>query len=311
MGRTRFRHLSFLYLPLLIWVLTGSGSAQQPVVLTLAQAKELALKNHPRIASAVLVSEATEQNVNEVRSAYYPALSGAFTSAGAQQNATLAAGNLTTSSLYSRVASGVTLGQLVTDFGRTTNLAASAALRARAQRQATSHTKAQVLLEVELAYYENLGAQAVLQAAEAALESRRLLLRQVNAMAQSSLKSTLDVSFAEVSVSEAELELYRAQNAVEAAKTRLAAALGFERSTEFRLADEDLPAALADDPDSLIAQALHDRPDLAELALSRDAAQRFAQAEKRLRYPSVSLLGVAGGIPSETSGCMEVGPRLD
>ena len=52
--------------------------------------------------------------------------------------------------------------------------------------------------------------------AQARVEMQRLTLRQVRALAASSLKSTLDVSFAEVSVSEAELALYQAENTAKA-----------------------------------------------------------------------------------------------
>jgi outer membrane protein len=205
---------------------------------------------------------------------------------------------LQTSSLFSRVGSGVALGQMITDFGRTGSLTATAKLRAEAQSRAANYTKAQVVLEVELAYYQTLGAQAVRRAAQAALDNRRLTLRQVRALAQSSMKSTLDVSFAEVLVSEAELALYRAQNDVEAGQARLAAALGLERSATFDLAEEPLPQALPGNADALVAQALKDRPDLAALEFSQNAAQRFAEAEKRLRYPTVGLIAAAGGVPA-------------
>src|SRR5438270_13889570 len=84
--------------------------AQPPTALTLAQAKEIALRNHPRIQSAGLAAEAANTVVTQTRAPYYPVVAGNFTAAGAQQNATLAAGALTTSSLFSRVASGVAVG---------------------------------------------------------------------------------------------------------------------------------------------------------------------------------------------------------
>ena len=272
--------------------------AAPPATLSLAQAKEIALRNHPRIEAAGLVAQAVNTTVTQARAPRFPVIAGNFTTVGAQQNATLAAGALTTSSLFSRVASGMSVGQLVTDFGRTGSLTAAAKLRAAAQDRNVVNTRAQVLLEVEQAYYQSLGAGAVLKAANAAVENRSVTLRQVRALAQSLLKSTLDVSFAEVALSEAELQLYRAENDVKAAQARLAAALGYDVSAAFELADETLPAPVPPTPDEIIASALRDRPDLASLKLDRDAALRFADAEKRLRYPSVALLGVAGVIPA-------------
>ena len=119
---------------------------------------------------------------------------------------------------------GVGVSQLITDFGRTSNLSESARLRAAAQDRNIATTRAQVLLQVDQAYYNVLGADAVLQVAQARVEMQKLTLRQVQALAASSLKSSLDVSFAEVAVSEAELALYQAENAARANRALLSAA---------------------------------------------------------------------------------------
>ena len=275
--------------------------AQPPAELTLARAREIALHRHPRIRSSALTASAAQSAVAEARAGFYPMLSGSITGAGAPDNSAVASGALPTSSLSSRLATGLTFSQLITDFGRTSSLAASAGLQADSQNRTVDATRAQVALEVEQAYFQVLGAEAVLKAARAALDNRRLTLRQVRALAESSFKSTLDVSFAEVSVSEAELDLYRAENDREAAAARLAAALGYQDDARFRLADEALPPPLDPDPRALIRQAQQNRPDLAALALHRDAALRFAAAEKRLSYPSVSVLSVVGEIPQHVA----------
>src|SRR5262249_18319242 len=85
-------------------------------------------------------------------------------------------------------AMGIGISQLVTDFGRTSSLTQSAKLRAAAQEQNTATTKTQVLVQVEQAYYSLLAADAVLQVARARVEMQRLTLRQVQALAASSLK---------------------------------------------------------------------------------------------------------------------------
>ena len=283
----------------LIW--TAAGLCQAPKTLTLEEAKSIALHNHPRIHGAGLLAAAVGNTVAEAKAAYYPTVSANLTGAGSPDNAAVAAGALTTSSLSSRLASGMVGSQLLTDFGRTSSLTATARLKAAAQNRNVDTTKAQVLVQVEQAYYQALGAQAVLRAAQAALENRRLTLRQVRALAESSFKSTLDVSFAEVVVSEAELQLYRSENDVQAGQARLAAALGYESAPTFELVDESMPPLLDATADELIARALKDRPDLASLALNREAATHFADAEKRLRYPSVSMLAVVGEIPQHVA----------
>ncbi len=283
--------------PLLAIVCATIGRTQPPTELTLPRAKEIALRNHPRIRSASLTAAATQTTVAQARAAFYPMLSGSVTGAGAPDNSAVAAGNITTSSLSSRFATALTVSQLITDFGRTSSLAASAGLKAAAQNRAVDTTRAEVVLRVEQAYFQALGAAAVLKVAQASLDNRKLTLRQVKALAESSFKSTLDVSFAEVAVSEAELELYRAENDVAAGQASLGAALGYESDERFALADEPMPPPLDPDAQALVTHAIKNRPDLATLALNRDAALRQADAEKRLSYPTISVLGAAGEIP--------------
>jgi outer membrane protein len=274
------------------------AQAVTPRRLSLSEAEQTALHNHPRIGSANLLAQAAKAVVTESRSAYYPFVTGNITGVGAEHNSTLAAGTLQTSSLYSRVAAGVTVGQLITDFGRTSNLTQSAKLRSLAQEQGVENTRAAILIEVDQAYYQALAADTVLKVSQAVLHNRQLILRQVRTLAQSSLKSTLDVSFAEVAASDAELAVVRAENDVAASRARLAAALGSGQAEQFELAEEPLPPAFEPNPEVLVAQALKERPDLAALRLNRDAAQRFADAERALSRPTVTLMGVAGGLPA-------------
>jgi outer membrane protein len=310
---------------LLTLALLALGSAARlaiaqaaPRRLSLSEAEQIALRNHPRIGSANLLAQAAKAVATESRSAYYPLVTGNFTSVGAQHNATLGAGAVQTSSLYSRVAAGVTIGQIVTDFGRTSNLAQAANLRASAQEQNVGNTRAAILIEVDQAYYQALAADTVLKVSQAVVQNRQLILRQVRTLAQSSLKSTLDVSFADVAASDAELALVRAENDVAASRARLAAALGDGHAEQFELTDEPLPTGLEvvvvqapkertdeplltgleANPELLVAEALKQRPDLAALRLNRDAAHRFANAERALSRPTVTLMGVAGGLPA-------------
>ena len=270
---------------------------QSPDAVSLAQAEQTALKNHPRIASAELAAQASGFVVKETRSAFYPTLSGNVTGVGTQHGSVLSAGALTTSSLYSRQASGVVANQLLMDFGRTSSLEQSARLRNASQNQNVTNTRAQVLVEVRRAYYRALASESVLRVSRATLDLRRLTLRQVTALAQSALRSTVDVSFAQVNESQAELDLFHAENDSTASHARLSAAMGYDRDQPFSLSDEGLPPPLDPDVDALIEQAKRERPDLAALQLNREALDRYADAERRLRNPTVSAAAVAGVAP--------------
>jgi len=273
------------------------ASAQQTRILTLDEAEKLALKNHPRIASAAFNAQAASSVVTQVRSAFQPFVAANVTTAGAERDTAIAAGQLQTSGLASRAATGIGVSQLITDFGRTSSLADSARLRAAVQERNVATTKAQVLLQVEQAYYSVLAADAVLKVAQARVGMLEVTLRQVRALAESNLKSTLDVSFAEVSLSESQLALYQAENAAKASRATLAAAIGETKDEPFEVADVILPGRVADDAQTLVDEALKNRPDLSVARLTESAALRFADAEKRLQYPAVSLVGVVGVVP--------------
>jgi len=275
--------------------LGAQGSAK--ALLTLTDARAAALKNHPKIQSATALARAAGATVAETRSAQLPLLSGNFTTAEAQHSTVLSAGALQTSSLYSRVGSGIAVSQLITDFGRTTSLVGAASLRASAQDMSAEAVRQTVLLQVEQSFYQALAARATEQAARSAVRSREVLLRQVKALAESSMRSTLDVRFAEVAVSQAQLDLYRAENNAQEADANLSAAMGLDHTEQFELRDEPPPEPMAGDAPDLVQKALSRRPDLRALNLQRDAARRFAEAEGRLNRPNVGFIGAAGVVP--------------
>src|SRR4051794_23260510 len=141
-----------------------TAAAQQDTMhLTLAQAERLAVANHPAISSARSIAGAAGQEVNQAHSNLEPTITGVVTGVGADSGSRLAAGGLNNPIVYNRIGSGLQLNQLITDFGRTQNLVASAKLRASAQDEATESVKADVLLNTDRAYFEVLRAQAVLR----------------------------------------------------------------------------------------------------------------------------------------------------
>lgn len=275
-------------------------SAQQPLRLTLDEAHRLAIANNPRLNVAQLNAAAAAQIPLQLHAAAEPMLAGAITAVGADSGSRLAAGGLNNPAVYNRLASGVSISQLITDFGRTRNLVDSARYRAQAQDQVATATRAQILLAVDQAYFAALRAEAVLKVAEQTVASRQTVADQTAALARSNLKSTLDVSFANVNLADAKLLLAASRSNVQASYADLGAALGLPAQFGqggFSLMPEPLPAALAQPLDELVRQAMRDRPELAGLRLEQSAAERFSRAEKDLSLPTIALAGTAGVAP--------------
>jgi outer membrane protein len=283
---------------LIFALLVGSAHAQQAMHLTLAEARRLAIQNNPRFTAAQLNAAAAYQVPLQYKSNYQPNITGGFTSVEADNGSRLAAGGLNNPIVYSRVGSGLTVGQMITDFGRTRNLAGMATLQAQAQDQVTEATRAQLLLITSRAYYAVLRSHAVLRVADQTVEARNLVSEQVTALAQNKLKSTLDVSFANVNLADAKLLQIQAQNDLKAAEADLATAIGLPGEAGFVLAEEAMPAALPDRVNELLHDALQTRPELKELRLEQSAAERFTRAEHALNYPYVGLIGTTGFVPA-------------
>ena len=265
--------------------------------LTLQEAEAIALQNHPQVQAAQNEVNYSNQLIVETRAPYYPMVTGDFTGSQGNDLARVGAGDLAASRLFDRVSPGVIVRQLITDSGRTSSLVASSRLQAQATAQTFQATRYDVLLQVNRAYFDVLRAVAVVKVAEETVSTRQVLSDQVTELARNNLKSQLDVSFAEVNVSEAKLLLLRAQDAVQQAQAELGRALGSDQPANYQLAEEPLPVGPPASTDQLVPQALGNRPELAGLRFSRDAAYKFAEAEKDLSRPTVSAIAVGGFTP--------------
>jgi outer membrane protein len=271
--------------------------AAPTVSLTLEGAKALALQNHPQVVAARGEAAIAHEEMRIARSAYMPTVNLYGTGSVANEPSRIGAGFLTASSLFNRVGTGVTLSQLVTDLGRTSNIVAGSRLQAEASQKTYEATRADVLLGVTQAYFEVLRAQGLRKVADDTVKAREVLNDQVGTLARNKLRSQLDVSFTEVALSEAKLMVIRAGDQLGAAFAQLSRALGTAETTEYLLEEAPLPPAPPPGAGNLIAEALKNRPELAGVRFQDEAAHHFEQAEKDLSLPSVVLLGVAGYIP--------------
>jgi outer membrane protein len=281
-------------------VAVGAQSSADPSAdMTLSQAEATALANQPRLLAAQLRARSYAERVHGARAGYFPTV--VFNATGvrvADTGTSTAAGTITTSAISDRFAYGGNLAQLITDFGRTSALVGSTRAAAEAQADAATMTRSLVRLNVRESYYQVLGAEGVLRAARAALENRALISRQLSTLAQSELRSTLDVNFAKVLESEAELAVVRAESIVAQSRSRLATAMGLQKPVTAVLADVPVTLdALPPEPDGLLVQGLAQRADLAAAQLRQKASAEFALSEKRLSYPTLNVLGTGGEVP--------------
>ena len=101
--------------------------------LTMEEAKEEAMRNHPAYAAAQLRTLLAKEALKETQAAYLPTANGYVDAVDtAWDNTRILAGGINNPSVYDRVGEGIAVSQLITDFGRTGSLTSGAKFQARA-----------------------------------------------------------------------------------------------------------------------------------------------------------------------------------
>lgn len=298
-----FRHsLSsrFLLAWFIAMISSGGGVALGATVtnLSLLAARAMAVASHPRLSVAQLRAVAIKQSVTIARAPLFPMVSLNGTAVGnGGDNTRIAAGGLNNPVIYERAAVGLSFTQLLTDFGRTSQLLDAAKLEARASDTNVVATRAQLLMEVDSAFFNTLRGLGLQRVAEERLTQRQLVLENVSTLASNQLKSQLDVGFARVGVEEARLLVDQAKTEWQAAQIALASLVGIREYQSLQPADDTEFPAVPPDSTHLVLVALNQRPELIQARLERDAARHRARAEIALDYPTISAFGSGGLTP--------------
>lgn len=266
--------------------------------ITLAQAEQLAIRNNPHVSVEKLLALAQHQVTREARSSELPTATAAVTAVQAEEASRIAAGSLTSSRLLQHAGAGVNVTQLIYDFGHTHNLVLSRKLQEKSYDANAQATVEEIVLAADQAFYDALTAQAQLDVARQTVAARQTTESQVSQMTRNKLKSTLDLSFADVNLSQAKLLQIDAQNNADSAMANLDAVLGLDHQVTYRLVEDTTgPQPPPPSVDPLIQTALQQRPDLLALSYDTQSAQKFARAQWDQLLPSISAAGTAGTIP--------------
>jgi outer membrane protein len=281
---------------------TARAALSSKPKLTVKQAEQMSITNNPQVSVAHLLALAQHQVARETRAAELPTGSAAITAVDAEEASRISAGSLTASRLFEHSGVGGGFSQLVTDFGKTRNMEASSILEEKAQNANAIATQYEVQLATDQAFYNALEAQQTLQLAQQNVTTRQAVESQVSQMTASKLKSTLDLSFADVNLSQAKLLALDAQNNADSAMAALDAILGLDHQVDFDLV-EDGPEIEQPPPDidQLVAESLKQRPDLQASMFSQQASVKFSRAQRDQLFPSIAVSGTAGSVPIRPS----------
>jgi outer membrane efflux protein len=219
-----------------------------------------------------------------------PSFDGSITAVDALNASRLSDAPLTSSHLFPHAGAGGAFSQLITDLGWTHNLVLKQKLEEEASNANALATREEIVLAADKAFYDALTAQALLQVAIHTVNTRQIMETRVRALTQNKLKSTLDLAFADVLLSQSKLLQLDAQNNADAAMASLDAVLGLDHEMTYRLVNNS--DGVAGPP-----IAFDQRLDLQSVALQTKSAQRFARAQWDQLLPSIMVDGTAGTVP--------------
>lgn len=246
---------------------------------------DIARRSHPAIASAVGSIKAQEALVRQSQSSYWPQLS--LSSAAGKKGSSITTALRPTGTWddYSNVLS---VSQNVYDFDRTNKRVEIQNLALSVRQHEMAGTENQLVHNVKLAY---AGELLALRKRNIQADTVRLFQKHVDqsqAFYLYGLRPKYDVTRAEVDLSNARLEMLKAENALLLARVLLKNALGVTDVAHFQLVDDLALEKENLEMEKALDLAFQNRPDLKVLMTQKASSVKTLELTKRGHYPLVS-----------------------
>ncbi len=283
--------------------------------LTLEAAIDMALEQNPAVGAAREAVVESQARVRQERANYFPQIgSSGLAKAGLSGalNGVQPVG-LANSPFYRNFANALNIYHPGLDFGRTKHAVRFRKRQSEALESDLEAVEASLILETSRAYYRVLEAQRLEQAADKAVTSREMTLRQARAFYEGEIRSKVDFDLARVGHAEAQFLALEARNALRVAMAELASALGDAEASGFELSEPELTIAQLEPLTALIEQAHENRPELLALDIRRSAASEAIAVARAQRKPKLSFAfsgGWARFAPLTVSKLLAIGTGL-
>jgi outer membrane protein TolC len=272
--------------------LPAAAAVQAPLVWTISDVVDIALKNHPLVKQAESDVAAAVARKGQAQSGWYPE---ANLSAGYNRERYYSATsrrNLTTESDFLRGSLDWTLY----DFGRTGASVGRADALAALSRQNAATTREDVAFDAKVAFYNVLRAENALEFQQRNVGQRESLLRQAQAFYETGVRAKIDFVRAEANLYDSRALLGQARNDLRVARITLLQRIGLDISSAFILRGEFDESVLPGTLEEWIDEAQRNRPELRALLEKERSAQealRLARAGYRPRLEGGAGYGYA------------------
>ena len=266
------------------------GSVEKNIDMTLDKCIELALGNNPQINAAFHDILASDTRIKQVWSNYFPKLSWqtGYTRIRQLQLSDALGRNLT---FNYYILGQVTLQQMLYDFGVTQNQATIRRLDYEAYKTTLGATINDIIYQTKDAYYNLLFAFENKKVAEDTVNKFEMFYNQAKAFYEIGMNPKVDVTIAEVNLSNAKLQLIQADNAVNLAIAKLNNVMGVpfidKYNVQERLKYEPVDITF----NGAIDIAREARPELKLAELKVESANQTLKLVKKSYFPTLTVEG--------------------
>ena len=267
--------------------------------IELESAIELALRQHPQLATASERTKAVQARVGQAQSGYYPRIDVwlQYLRASEQGSVTSVHGVPGLSRVGGATRPGVGIGdsfnnylaaavvqQAIWDFGRTQGAVREQKAYAKVAQMNEALARQQVIFGVRAAFYAVQAARDTIALAEDAREIALQILEVAEASKRTGLAPPNEAPRAEATVAAADVALIQANAQLDIAKVGVANAVGATQVLFRPVGTGSAPAPIPPE-EQLIATALEHRPELLALAHQRDGLEQGLKSVKAQQYP--------------------------
>lgn len=266
------------------------GSVEKNIDMTLDKCIELALGNNPQINAAFHDILASDARIKQVWSNYFPQLSWqtGYTRIRQLQLSDALGQNLT---FNYYILGQVTLQQMLYDFGVTQNQATIKRLDYEAYKTTLAATINDVIYQTKDAYYNLLYAFENKKVAEDTVNKFEMFYNQAKAFYEIGMNPKVDVTIAEVNLSNAKLQLIQADNAVNLAVARLNNIMGVPFIDQYNVMERLKYQPVDVTFNQSIEIAREARPELKLAELKVESANQTLKLVKKSYFPKLSVEG--------------------
>uniref|UniRef100_UPI004025A342 TolC family protein n=1 Tax=Candidatus Stercorousia sp. TaxID=3048886 RepID=UPI004025A342 len=258
--------------------------------MTLDKCIELALGNNPQINAAFHDILASDARIKQVWSNYFPQVSWqtGYTRIRQLQLSDALGKNLTFNYF---ILGQVTLQQMLYDFGVTQNQATIKRLDYEAYKTTLGATINDVIYQTKDAYYNLLYAFENKRVAEDTVNKFEMFYNQAKAFYEIGMNPKVDVTIAEVNLSNAKLQLIQADNAVNLAVARLNNVMGVPFIDKYNVQERLKYQPVDVTFNQSIEIARDARPELKLAELKVESANQTLKLVKKSYFPTLSIEG--------------------